>query len=95
MFMPQKAAFCHPYDEKSGLVFFPSKRGRAGPKEGQRTWRERPQPHRKNLTIHQPAMSPAMQAVMKFANVPASMARSPSFASSERRSGMSDPIPPT
>ena len=43
----------------------------------------------------QPAMSPAMQAVMKFASVAASMARSPSFANSERRSGMSDPIPPT
>ena len=24
MFMPQKAAFCHPYDEKCGLVSRPS-----------------------------------------------------------------------
>ena len=35
-----------------------------------------------------------MQAVRKFANVPASSARSPSRARSCRRSGASAPMPP-
>ena len=38
--------------------------------------------------------APAMQAVMKFARVPASRARSPSRARSLRRSGTSAPMPP-
>ena len=38
--------------------------------------------------------APAMQAVMKFAKVPASSARSPSRARSPRRSGARAPMPP-